>query len=358
MCLRHRALLPPTQPARPSRGADQAAERSPRVVSGLAAVALLLLVLAFAGRDVAPALAQGSSPLATAEPRYPPTPEPKDVDEDEEDEEEPSPPQAPSATPRPGFVLPARTQRPTRTPRATALPSPTPLAAGGLRLSFTASPAVLILRERATFALELVNQGDQEVGGLVIDVVAPDVLIDFEAQASAGSTSRAGGLIAWHVGRFGPGERAGLSLQGRVARAGAGRTAICATLISSGAAIEHCAGYPVQAAAAVPEATAPGPVDEAAIPEAPAGPEALRQSLRPGLLAGFGLLLVGLFGLAYSWARQPRGPAAAGAQMPDDPARHGSERDGEPTPPRPAADGDRTPARGRSGRGKPRKAKP
>lgn len=348
-----------TRPARLSRGADPAAGRKRPVATGLVALALLLLALAFADRDPAPALAQGSSPLASAEPRYPPTPEPKDVDEDDEDEdEELAPPQAPSATPRPGFVLPARTQRPTRTPRATALPSPTPLAAGGLRLSFSAAPAVLILRERATFALELVNQGDQEVGGLVIDVVAPDVLIDFELQASTGSTSRAGGLIAWHVGRFGPGERAGLSLQGRIARAGAGRTAICATLISSGAAIEHCAGYPVQAAAAAPEPTAAGPVDDAAIPEAPTGPAALRQSLRPGLVAGFGLLLVGLFGLAYSWARQPRGPVVAGARLPDEPAPPGTEHIAEPGPPRPAADGDRSPERGRSGRGKPRKAKP
>lgn len=275
------------------------------------------LVLALGLGPLARVAAQGpgdqadppAAPFATPEPRYPATPEPKDRGPEDEDDEEDEAPQPAAATPspaRPGFVLPARTQRPTRTPRATALPSPTPLAAGGLRLSFSAAPAVLVLRETATFTLELVNQGDQEVGGLVIDVVTPDVLIDFETRAAAGTVSRAGGLLAWHLGRFGPGERATLSLQGRVARAGSGRSAVCATLISSGSAIEHCAAYPVQASAAPgPTVAAPAPADDAVIPEAPSGSAALRGALRPGLLAGFALLGLGLFGLAYAWSRRP-----------------------------------------------------
>lgn len=350
------------------------------------------LSLALGSLRPAPVAAQGApgqpdqagppgAAAATPEPRYPATPEPKDRDQEEDDDEEAeAPPPAASPSPaRPGFVLPARTQRPTRTPRATALPSPTPLAAGGLRLSFSAAPPVLVLRESATFTLELVNQGDQEVGGLVIDVVTPDVLIDFETRAAAGTVSRAGGLLAWHLGRFGPGERATLSLQGRVARAGSGRSAVCATLISSGSAIEHCAGYPVQAAAAPGPTVAP--LDDTGVPEAPSGGAALRGALRPGLVAGFALLGLGLFGLAYAWSRRSGPPGAAANGKPDRPADRGDGGDGvdeaEPAGSDPTAQGRAAagspptssakalgttasdkPARGRQGgRSKARKAK-
>lgn len=258
-------------------------------------------------------------PPATAVPFYPPTPLPKDEPEEDEDEDEPVQRSEPAASPTPqppGFVLPARTQRPTRTPRATALPSATPLAAGGLRLTFSAAPAELLLREPAVFTLDLVNQGDQEVSGLVLDVVVPDVLIDYQVQPRSGEVSRAGGLLSWHLSRFGPGERSSLRLAGRVARAGGERTGICALLVSSGSAVEHCASYPVlsvrpeAAAAGSPPPDAPEDLDAQ---EAPSGADALLQAGRPGLQVGFALLLAGVALLGAWWARS----RLAGREAPD-----------------------------------------
>ncbi len=275
-------------------------------------------------------------PPATTEPRYPPTPLPKDEPDDDEDEadEAPAAPDVSPTAPPPGFALPARTQRPTRTPRATALPTATPLAAGGLRLSMSASPPVLRLRESATFSLDLVNQGDQTVDGLVIDIAAPDVLIAYDAQVRSGEISRAGGLISWHLPRFAPGERSSLRLSGQVARAGGERTGLCATVISSGAALEHCASFEVSSgppAAATQAAPALlDPSDDADAETAPSGVEALRQAGRPGLLAGLSLLLAGAVLLGAWWTRAGRSagrPAAArsAARERDGPGSEGRE---------------------------------
>ena len=275
-----------------------------------------------AGAQTAPPTSSRSELPVTAEPRYPPTPLPKDEPDDEDEQADEAPPAAPegSATPPPpGFALPARTQRPTRTPRATSLPTPTPLAAGGLRLTFSAAPPVLLLGESATFTLDLVNQGDLAVDGMVVDVAAPDVLIAFEAQVRSGEVSRAGNLLSWHLLRFAPGERSSLRLNGRVARAGSERTGICATLISSGAALEHCASYEVlssrpAAATIAPSARQDAP-DGLAARTAPSGAEALRQAGRPGLLAGFTLLLAGI-GLLGAWWARARLPLPAIARSP------------------------------------------
>lgn len=282
---------------------------------GLLAI-LLLRAIGLSAPGAGRAWAQAENPTierpqppATTAPVYPPTPLPKDEPPDDEDEDEPAPRSEPERSPTPqppGFVLPARTQRPTRTPRATALPSATPLAAGGLRLTFSAAPAELLLREPAVFTLDLVNQGDLEVSGLVLDVVVPDVLIDYQVQLRSGEVSRAGGLLSWHLSRFAPGERSSLRLSGRVARAGGERTGICAMLISSGSALEQCASYPVlslrPAAAAEATPLPDAPADEVA-QDAPSGTEALLQSGRPGLQVGFALLLAGVGLLGAWWAR-------------------------------------------------------
>jgi hypothetical protein len=234
------------------------------------------------GPATAPATAR---PVATARPPAP-------ADDDEDDAPPPAAP-GPSeegATPE---ARPTRTRRPTRTPRTTPTSSPTPPVAGGLRLSLAAEPAMPILRERATFVIELANQGPDDAGGLTLDILIPDVLLDYSAETRLGETAQAGSLLRWYIPELPRESRASLRIVGTVARTGGGETRLCALLISAGAPIEHCSVFGVLASRSEGEgAAAPTVPVELDLPTAePAG--SLIEEAPRALASGWGLLLAG-----------------------------------------------------------------
>jgi hypothetical protein len=260
--------------------------------------------------------ATSSAPAATAPSaatQDPATPRAPSASEDEDDEDAPpaAPQQPVGPTPE---ARPTRTRRPTRTPRTTPTVSPTPPVAGGLRLSLSAEPAVPVLRERASFLLELRNQSQVDLTDLTVELVVPDVLLDYRVEARVGETARAGALVRWYLPSLPRDSATTLRISGSVARSGSGRTQLCALLLSAGAPLEHCASFEVLSSRVQPGVGASASPPSSNLPTAEPQRSPLEEA--PGALAsGWTLLLLGLgilgawLGLQLRGRREPRAAA-------------------------------------------------
>ena len=259
-----------------------------------------------------------SPPAATDAPVAPTSP-PVRPPADDDDDDDPAPP-APSDLEQPTLApgRPSRTPRPTRTPRTTPTSSPTPATTGGLRMTLVSLPARLVLRESASFLVEVINQSANDAVGITLDIAAPDVLIDYRVESRAGETSRAGPLVRWYIPELASGARTSLRLSGNVARAGSDRTAICVTMLSAAAPLEHCGAFEVLRTRPEGEATeseSPAfPLGDPPPAEIASNPiEDLFQAIPPGAW----LLVLGVLALGAWWGGQLRAKAEPNDQEPD-----------------------------------------
>lgn len=308
--------------------------RAPRSPSRRAALAVCLLGLCLCAGSLAPRSARAQTdpppppatdvpppPATDVPPPVPPTappptarpPEDRDDDDDEPDQPAPSPlPADPGA----GTVaLPARTPRPTRTPRTTVTPTPTPFVAGALRLTLAAEAGA---ESAVTFRVGLINQGESPATDLTIDITLPPGLILDPIAGDPGQTARAGDLVRWYLPRLEPGAEAALRLSGLMALAGAGQVELCATLISAGSPLEHCARFDLAAAEADGGSgqTAPA-APESALPTAePAG--TVLSELPSAIASGWTLILLGVAALGVWLGLQRRGGRPGGGDGVED----------------------------------------
>jgi hypothetical protein len=171
-------------------------------------------------------------------------------------------------------------------------------------------PARLVLREGASFLVEVINQNATDALGITLDVSVPDVLIDYRVETRVGETSRAGPLVRWFIPELAAGARTSLRLSGNVARAGTDRTALCVTLLSAAAPLEHCGAFEVLRTRPAGESA------ESDAPELPLGDPAPAEIASNPIADLFGaippggwLLMLGVLVLGAWWGGQLRGKA-------------------------------------------------
>lgn len=253
-----------------------------------------------------PAEPTAAPPPAPTEPPAPPA-----ARDDDDDDDAPAPP-PPTETPVPGVVT--RTPRPTRTPRTTPTVAPTPMSVGVLRMTIETAPRADPDDPRATVVVTLANRGVDPALGITLDIdTAAGFLLD-RADAAAGQTARAGALVRWYLPQIDPGAAPVLRLTGTPAEVGGQPAVVCATLISAGSPIEHCA--PVQAPAEDAGTRARAP-SAATLPTAePAGTLAAEA---PGALrSGWTLFVLGLLALGVWGGLQWRSRGGAGPRRIED----------------------------------------
>ncbi len=247
-----------------------------------------------------------SPPIATSPPAATARPQPGQPGDEDDDDPPPAPgPGQPSqeatADPRP-----TRTRRPTRTPRTTPTASPTVAVLGGLQLSISVDPPQPVLRQRVRFDLDLFNQSGADLSELTLELLVPDVLLDYEVEQRLGETARAGRLLRWYLPGLPADSGTSMRITGVVGRSPGGQSRLCALLLSGGSPVEHCLAFEVL-----------GRLPEAAADLSPSPPPVLLPTAEPqrgpveeaaGLLrSGWSLLLLGLVILGTWLGLQLRG---------------------------------------------------
>jgi hypothetical protein len=251
----------------------------------------------------------------------PPTPPPEptarppedDEDDEDDDEDQPAPPPPATEAGAANSAPPLRTLRPTRTPRTTATLTPTPFVAGALRLTLAAETGA---ETAAEFRVSVINQGEDPALDVTLDIAIPPGLILDPITDPSGQTARAGDLVRWYIPRLEPGAETTLRLGGVMAQLGGGGTELCATLLSAGAPLEHCARFDLAAGAA--DALArdlPPAAAQTTLPTAvPAG--TVVSELPGALRSGWTLIIVGLAALGVWLGLQWRGGRARAGRPP------------------------------------------
>lgn len=183
------------------------------------------------------ALPQPTMALPT---QAPSRPDDRDDNRDDRDDRQEQP-QAPAVEQSTGEASPTRTRRPTRTPRTTATPTPTPIAAGSLRLTLVSYPGAPAMGETVEFHVSVANRTDGAAHDLTLQSRVPSALIVETIEADEGQTARADGVVRWYIPNLAAGDSATLRMRGVLSRAPESGLDLCATLISSGAPLEQCA---------------------------------------------------------------------------------------------------------------------
>lgn len=223
------------------------------------------------------------------------------------DEEEPVAPAPVTAVPSPDAPEATRTRRPTRTPRTTATPIPTPAVAAALRLTL-AQDAPAAGGKTVRWLIQLTNQGLTPAQDVTLELTLPAAVALANTRSTAGQTIREAGVVRWYVPLLEPGATVDLMLDGTLAQALDADSRLCALLLSDSSPLEHCFALRLATAAAEVD-TSPRFPGSAPTPLSPEPAPAVTRP-DPGL-AGWGLVLVGLavlggwIGLRLASPRRP-----------------------------------------------------